>query len=81
MSHLSHITVSQDQENMFLALIFKPFNIADKCVEVLQCEADSLTEAMDRMEQPFTEDWMQLFTYRSQLEKVIECRKLGQVLN
>ena len=66
-------------ENFRLKMAFEPCNLDIKCIDILEIELEILQEFMNNVENPA--DFQQLCSYKWQLERVIEQRKLGQILN
>lgn len=62
-----------------LRIVFEPRNVAKKCVEVLSIELECI---VDQMKQTADNNvYWQLFTYKTQLERIIENRLNGSVIN
>lgn len=62
-----------------LRIVFEPRNVANKCVEVLSIELECI---VDQMKQTTDNNvYWQLFTYKTQLERIIENRLNGSVIN
>lgn len=62
-----------------LRIVFEPRNVAKKSVEVLSIELECIVGQMKQ-----TTDnnvYWQLFTYKTQLERIIENRLNGSVIN
>ena len=62
-----------------LKIVFAPRNVANKCVEVLSIELETI---VDHMKQTTDNNiYWQLYGYKKELERVIESRLNGSVIN